>query len=80
MAYKAGGIGAGRNEVMEIFEKDYKSGMTRSQATTLGLRALAAASENKLKSEVIEIAVVSAKEEFHTLAQDAVKKAVAKVK
>ncbi|MEC8948633.1 MAG: archaeal proteasome endopeptidase complex subunit alpha, partial [Candidatus Thermoplasmatota archaeon] len=64
MAYKAGGIGAGRNEVMEIFEKDYKSGMTRSQATTLGLRALAAASENKLKSEVIEIAVVSAKEEF----------------
>ena len=54
--------------------------MTQSQATTLGLRALAAASENKLKSEVIEIAVVSAKEEFHTLAQDAVKKAVAKVK
>ena len=80
MAYKAGGIGAGRNEVMEVFEKDYKSGLTQSQATTLGLRALAAASEHKLKSEVIEIAVVSAKQEFHTLTQDAVKKAVAKVK
>jgi proteasome alpha subunit len=80
MAYKAGGIGAGRNEVMEVFEDNYKEGMTQAQAIALGLKALAAANEHKLKSETIEIAVVSAKEDFHTLDQADVKKAVAKAK
>ena len=80
MAYKAGGIGAGRNEVMEVFEDNYKEGMTQGQAIALGLKALAAANEHKLKSEIIEIGVVSAKQDFHTLDQADVKKAVAKAK
>ena len=80
MAYKAGGIGAGRNEVMEIFEKDFKDNMTQNQAVGLGLKALSAANENNLKSEVIEIAVINPEKDFHTLSSDEVAKAVKKIK
>ena len=80
MAYKAGGIGAGRNEVMEIFEKDYKDNMTEAQAVNLGLKGLSAANENNLKSEVIEIAVINPEKEFHTLTSEEVAKAVKKIK
>ena len=80
MAYKAGGIGAGRNEVMEVFEKNFKENMTQNQAVNLGLKALSAANENNLKSEVIEIAVINPEKEFHTLNSEDVGKAVKKIK
>jgi proteasome alpha subunit len=80
MAYKAGGIGAGRNEVMEVFEKDFKDNMTQNQAVNLGLKALSAANENNLKSEVVEIAVINPEKEFHTLNSEEVGKAVKKIK
>ena len=80
MAYKAGGIGAGRNEVMEVFEKDYKDNMTQNQAVNLGLKALSAANENNLKSDVVEIAIINPEKEFHTLNSEEVGKAVKKVK
>ena len=80
MAYKAGAIGAGRNEVMEVFEKDFKDNMTQTQAVNLGLTALSAANENNLKSEVVEIAVINPEREFHTLSSEEVGKAVKKVK
>ena len=80
MAYKAGGIGAGRNEVMEVFEKDYKENMTEKQAINLGLKALAAANENNLKAEVIEIAVISTEREFGTLDPEVVSGEIKKVK
>lgn len=80
MAYKAGGIGAGRNEVMEIFEKEYKDNMTQNQAINLGLKGLSAANENNLKAYIIEIAVVNASKGFHTLDSKSVDEAVKKVK
>ena len=80
MAYKAGGIGAGRNEVMEVFEKDFKDNMTQNQAVKLGLKALSAANENNLKSDVVEIAVINPEKEFNTLSSEEVGKAVKKVK
>ena len=80
MAYKAGGIGAGRNEVMEVFEKDFKDNMTQTQAVNLGLKALSAANENNLKSEVVEIAVINPEREFHTLSSEEVGKVVKKIK
>ena len=80
MAYKAGGIGAGRNEVMEVFEKDFKDNMTQNQAVNLGLKALSAANENNLKSEVVEIAIINPEKEFHTLSSEEVVKVVKKVK
>ncbi len=80
MAYKAGGIGAGRNEVMEVFEKNFKDNMTEIQAVNLGLKALSAANDNNLKSEIVEIAVINPEKEFHTLSSEEVGKAVKKVK
>ena len=80
MAYKAGGIGAGRNEVMEVFENNYKENMNQNQAINLGLKALSAANENKLKSEVIEIAIINSEEDFHTLDSKSVTGAVKKIK
>ena len=80
MAYKAGGIGAGRDEVMEVFEKNFKDNMTENQAVNLGLKALSAANDNNLKSEVVEIAVINPEKEFHTLSSEEVGKAVKKVK
>jgi len=80
MAYKAGGIGAGRNEVMEIFEKEYKDNMTQNQAITLGLKGLSAANENNLKADVIEIALINASKGFHTLDSKSVGEAVKKIK
>ena len=80
MAYKAGGIGAGRNEVMEVFEKNFKDNMTENQAINLGLKALSAANDNNLKSEIVEIAVINPEKEFHTLSSEEVGKAVKKVK
>ena len=80
MAYKAGGIGAGRNEVMEVFEKNFKDNMTQNQAVNLGLKGLSAANDNNLKSEVVEIAIINPEKEFHTLNSEEVGKLVKKVK
>ena len=80
MAYKAGGIGAGRNEVMEVFEKNFKDNMTENQAVNLGLKALSAANDNNLKSEIVEIAVINPEKEFHTLSSEEVAKIVKKIK
>ena len=76
MAYKAGGIGAGRNEVMEVFEKNFKDNMTQNQAVNLGLKGLSAANDNNLKSEVVEIAIINPEKEFNTLSSEEVGKAV----
>jgi proteasome alpha subunit len=80
MAYKAGGIGAGRNEVIEVFEKNFKDNMTQNQAVNLGLKGLSAANDNNLKSEVVEIAIINPEKEFHTLSSEEVGKAVKKIK
>jgi len=79
-AYKAGGIGAGRNEVMEIFEKEYKEKMSQNQAINLGLKGLSAANENNLKADVIEIAIINTSKGFHTLDSKSVGEAVKKIK
>ena len=80
ISYKAGAIGAGRNEVMEVFEKGFKENMTQTQAINLGLKGLTAVSENELKTEFVEVAVINPEKEFHTLNSEEVGKAVKKIK
>jgi 20S proteasome alpha/beta subunit len=46
----------------------------------LGLKALSAANENNLKSDIIEIAIINPEKEFHTMNSDEVGKAVKKIK
>ena len=79
ISYKAGAIGAGRNEVMEVFEKGFKENMTQIQAINLGLKGLTAMSD-KLKPEFVEVAVINPEKEFHTLSAEEVSKAVKKIK
>ena len=54
--------------------------MTQKQAINLGLKGLAAANENNLKADVVEIAVVNAKEGYHTLDSKTIDEAVKKIK
>jgi len=44
------------------------------------LKALAAANENNLKADVVEVAVVNAKEGFHNLDSKTIDEAVKKIK
>ena len=54
--------------------------MTQNQAINLGLKALSAANENNLKSDVVEIAVINPEKEFHTLSSEEVAKTIKKIK
>ena len=65
---------------MEVFEKDFKENMTKTQAINLGLKGLAAVSESQLENEFVEIAVISLEKAFHTLSSEEVAKAVKKIK
>ena len=67
VAYKAGSIGSGRPAVMDIFEKEFKDGMTFVEAMLLGLKALSAAIEEKLDPQTVECAVVEKDKPFRRL-------------
>jgi len=61
LEYKATGIGAGRNVVMEIFEAQYRDDMDLDGAILLGLEALYKATEGKLDAQTVEIGVIELK-------------------
>ena len=67
MAYKAGGIGAGRNTVMSVFEEKYQENMTLEAAIALCIEALTKASESEIKAETVEIGLIQAGETFRKL-------------
>ena len=73
-SYKAVGIGAGRNEVAEIFEEDYKEGMTEKQAILLGIKSLQKSNEEKFNIKNVEIANVSMDKGFYNLTKQEIKK------
>ncbi|MBI2078653.1 MAG: archaeal proteasome endopeptidase complex subunit alpha [Euryarchaeota archaeon] len=79
MEYKASSVGSGRNQAMEFFEEKYKDSLGQDEAINLGLSALYKATDGKLNADAIEIGVVSAKERFHKLSPEDVKKVVDKV-
>lgn len=72
MAYTAGSIGAGRNNVLAIFEERYREGMTRDEAITLGLEALKDSTESEMKRYAVEIGVIERGAEFVKLPTDEV--------
>jgi len=61
LEYKATGIGAGRNVVMEVFEAKYRDDLNLDGAILLGLGALYKAAEGKLNAKTVEIGVVELK-------------------
>ena len=69
VAYKAGSIGAGKNAIMDVFEEQYKEEMTMDEAITLGLKALAKATEEALNTKAVEIGLVKTGERFRRLTE-----------
>lgn len=62
LEYKATGIGAGRAEIMEVFEKQYTDDINLKDAINLGLEALYNTTESKLDASTIEIGLVQLKQ------------------
>ncbi len=78
--YNAAAIGAGRKEVEEFFEKEYKPGMSVDDGALLALRALKKATEQKLKTVNVDIAIITKKtRKFEVLSDADVEKYLAKV-
>ncbi|MCK4717578.1 MAG: archaeal proteasome endopeptidase complex subunit alpha [Thermoplasmata archaeon] len=80
VGYKAGAIGSGRSVVIEMFEDKYRDDMDGKQALTLGLQALQQATEDPLKSNAVEIGMVTASEEFRKFTHEEVKEHLDSIK
>ncbi len=80
VAYKAGSIGAGRSQVMDYFEENYKDDMNKDEAITLGLKALKSSTEEGLNPDAMEISYITIKDGFVRLEREEVKAFVEKVK
>jgi proteasome alpha subunit len=70
VAYRAGCIGAGRPVVMEMFEKEFKDGMTYNDAVLLGMKALKAAIDEDLTAQTMEVGVVDSDRKFRRLSEN----------
>lgn len=68
--YKAAAVGAGKKEVEEFFEKEYKPGLTIDEGIALALRALRKTTEQKLKPENADIAYITTKERKFEMMKD----------
>lgn len=79
--YKATAIGAGRATAMEIFEEKYKESMSRDEAIDLALAVMNEATEGKLSSETVEMALIESKtKQFRKLTQEEVKEHISRIK
>lgn len=58
LEYKATGIGSGRTETMEVFEKKYVDDINLEDAIILGLEALHSTSEGVFNASTIEVGVI----------------------
>ena len=79
VAYKATGIGNGRPAVMDLFEKDFKDGMSFEDAAALGLKGLSAAVEEKLKADSVEIGIAEIGKKFRRLSEEEVAELIDKM-
>lgn len=57
--YKATAIGAGRNQVIDVFEDNYRDDMTLDDAIELALYAINEATDHETCSDNVEIAVIT---------------------
>jgi proteasome alpha subunit len=58
LEYKATGIGSGRTETMEVFEKKYRDDIDLEGAIVLGLEALHSTTEGVFNASTIEVGVI----------------------
>lgn len=79
VSYKATSIGNGRATVMDMFEKEYESGMSYENAVVLGLKALGRAIEDRPKAESVEIGVAEIGKKFRRLSIDEITALIDKI-
>jgi proteasome alpha subunit len=80
LEYKATAIGAGRNAVVEVFEKKHDDNMDIESAIILGLDALYNAAEGKLDAETLEVGTVTLEEkQFRKLTSEEVESYVSQI-
>ena len=80
LEYKATAIGAGRNAVVEVFEKDYKDNIDIESAIILGLDALYNAAEGKLDAATLEVGTVTLEDkQFRKLTSEEVESYVTRI-
>lgn len=79
VAYKATGIGNGRQTVMDMFEKDFKDDMGFESAAKLGLNALSSAIEEKLKADSVEIGLAEIGKKFRRLSEEEISALIGKL-
>jgi proteasome alpha subunit len=73
-SYKAGSIGSGRAQVMELFEDKYKDNIGFDDAVALGLQGLKKSSEDPLTDDTTEVAVITKDKPFDRLEPEEVKR------
>ena len=77
---KAAIIGAGKNEVTEYLEKEYKDDLSFDEAILLGFKALKQVPELKLKTDVFDVGIIPiSTKRFESLAPEKVAGHIAKV-
>ncbi len=79
LEYKATAIGAGRNVVMEYFEKEYSEDISLDDAIVKGLIAMGKAIEAEVKSNAIDMGIVRVEDKrFRQLSEEELKPYVEK--
>ena len=78
-SYKAGCIGSGRSQVIELFEDKFKDNMSMEEAVLLGLKGLKMSSEDALTGDTVEIGIIVRDKRFERLEPDAVAKYIDKL-
>jgi proteasome alpha subunit len=77
--YTATSIGTGKTEVEKIFEKNYKEGISRTEAIDLALRGLNLVSEEKLKKENIEMITIEVGKKFERVDKEEIGKSLSRL-
>ena len=67
LEYKATAIGAGRNVVMEYFEKEYREDMSLDDAIIKAMIAMGKAIESELTPEGVEVGIVRVEDKMFKL-------------
>jgi len=78
-SYKAGCIGSGRSQVIELFEEKFKDNMSMEDAVLLGLQGLKISSEDSLTEDTVEIGIVKKDNKFYRLEPKDIKKYIDKL-
>lgn len=79
VSYKAGCIGSGRNTVMELFEKEFKTDLSMDEVVSLGLKALDKATEEKINEDTVEMGTIQVGKEFRRLSGKEIRNYIEKI-